>query len=101
MQDCISHHSAGMRGCRNRGDRQRVGRREAGPARVRRAECYAELPEAYKGSVQGPRYEMQQMRLPLRRLPVVFALFLALLAGPAVAQSIQLKKHPGGGYTIA
>src|SRR3954451_8332450 len=33
-------------------------------------------------------------------LVALWAVF-ALLAGPAVAQSIQLKKHPGGGYTIA
>src|SRR4051794_12929454 len=45
------------------------------------------------------------MRRPVRRLLTAVALFLtvlaALLAHPAAAQSIQLKKHPGGGYTIA
>jgi clan AA aspartic protease (TIGR02281 family) len=43
-------------------------------------------------------------RLALRFL-AVFALVLAVLgapfADPAAAETIQLKKHPGGGYTIA
>jgi clan AA aspartic protease (TIGR02281 family) len=51
---------------------------------------------------------MQQMRRAVRRLPAAFALFLAalgvlgvLLPHPAAAETIQLKKHPGGGYLIA
>ena len=40
------------------------------------------------------------MRRPVRRLLAAVALFLALLAHPAAAETIQLKKHPGGGYTI-
>jgi clan AA aspartic protease (TIGR02281 family) len=40
------------------------------------------------------------MTRPLPRLLVV-ALLLASLAHPAIAETIQLKKHPGGGYTIA
>jgi clan AA aspartic protease (TIGR02281 family) len=47
---------------------------------------------------------MQQMRRAVRRLPAAFALFLmlleALLSHPAAAETIQLKKHAGGGYLI-
>jgi clan AA aspartic protease (TIGR02281 family) len=50
---------------------------------------------------------MQQMRRAVRRLPAAFALFLAalgvlgvLLPHPAAAETIQLKKHAGGGYLI-
>jgi clan AA aspartic protease (TIGR02281 family) len=41
------------------------------------------------------------MRPPRRRWLAGFVLFLALLAHPAAAETIQLKKHPGGGYLIA
>jgi clan AA aspartic protease (TIGR02281 family) len=41
------------------------------------------------------------MRRPALRLAAAIALFLALLAHPVAAETIQLKKHPGGGYTIA
>jgi len=44
------------------------------------------------------------MRRAVGRLPAVFALFLtvlgALLPHPAAAETIQLKKHAGGGYLI-
>ena len=41
------------------------------------------------------------MTRPVRRLMAGLALLLALLAYPALAETIQLKKHPGGGFTIA
>jgi clan AA aspartic protease (TIGR02281 family) len=34
------------------------------------------------------------------RLPAAIGLLLALLLQPAAAETIQLKKHPGGGFTI-
>jgi clan AA aspartic protease (TIGR02281 family) len=40
------------------------------------------------------------MTRPLPRLLVVVALLMAPLSHPAAAETIQLKKHPGGGYTI-
>src|SRR6185369_6856978 len=54
--------------------------------------------------MQGENRPMQQMRRAVGRLPAVFALFLtvlgALLPHPAAAETIQLKKHAGGGYLI-
>jgi clan AA aspartic protease (TIGR02281 family) len=41
------------------------------------------------------------MRRPAQRLLAAVTLLVMLLAHPALAESIQLKKHPGGGYTIA
>ncbi len=40
------------------------------------------------------------MRRTARRFLAAIALLLALLTHPAAAETIQLKKHPGGGYTI-
>src|SRR6476620_11584104 len=54
--------------------------------------------------MQGPRQRMQQMRRAVRRLLAVLALFLtmpaALPSNPAAAETIQLKKHAGGGYLL-
>ena len=64
------------------------------------------LPEARQRryAMQGPRPRMQQMRRAVRRLLAVLALFLtvpgALPSNPAAAETIQLKKHAGGGYLI-
>lgn len=44
---------------------------------------------------------MQQVRRSAWRLRAAFALLLALFAHPAAAETIPLKKHPGGGYLIS
>ncbi|MGE3784630.1 MAG: TIGR02281 family clan AA aspartic protease, partial [Alphaproteobacteria bacterium] len=47
------------------------------------------------------QFKLTRHRLSARRLSATVALLLALLTCQAAAETIQLKKHPGGGYTIA
>ena len=78
----------------------------AAKARGRRKSRHRELRETTRRrrQMQGENRPMQQMRRAVGRLPAVFALFLtvlgALLPHPAAAETIQLKKHAGGGYLI-
>ena len=99
-----------MRRVRDDRERQDLGRRDTDEKRRGRKIRARKLPEARSAPVRKckvqPRQRMQQMRRAVRRLPAVFALCFGGAWGrccsrPAAAETIQLKKHPGGGYLIS
>ena len=84
-------------------ERESLGRREAAEARGGRKSGARQLSKARQGrrTVQGETRRLQQIRPSSSRFFAVVLLALALFTYPAAAETIPLKKHPGGGYTIA